>query len=122
MEKNPSLFATVLRLSPLWSFFMMTVAPGTTAPLGSVTVPVSVPLAFCAPAGRVRRMHRQHINAIGNTAVRKLHRMRRAWTVNGKPAERQAPELSVHVDLRDSNMVISPKQFVLTQTEDSILK
>src|SRR5690349_16558841 len=49
--KNPELFDTVSRLTVDASFMRTTVAPGITAPVESVTVPLMDPLADCASAG-----------------------------------------------------------------------
>ena len=50
-EKNPSSFVTVTRRSPDASLVSVTVAPGRTPPLPSVTVPLRSPVNRCANAG-----------------------------------------------------------------------
>ncbi len=50
-RKCPPSPDTSSRVTPVSSFFTVTVAPGSTAPVSSETVPVIVPLAPCARAG-----------------------------------------------------------------------
>ena len=49
-EKLPSSLVAASRAAPVRSLTTLTIAPGTTAPLGSVSVPVIVPAVFCAEA------------------------------------------------------------------------
>src|SRR3954462_15323082 len=47
---SPLVSATIVRVRPVPSLTMVTLAPGTTEPDESVTVPRIVPLTACAPA------------------------------------------------------------------------
>src|SRR5206468_7499326 len=50
-EYDPTPFVTVERLKPVFSFFTVTVAPGTTAPVLSVTVPRMLAVILWAKEG-----------------------------------------------------------------------
>ena len=50
-EYDPAPFETTERLKPVFSFFTVTVAPGTTAPVLSVTVPRMLAVILCAKDG-----------------------------------------------------------------------
>jgi|SRR5215469_9494822 len=47
IEKKPDPFETVVRTSPDDSFFMVTLAFATTAPVVSIVVPLRVPVSCC---------------------------------------------------------------------------
>src|SRR5436309_1100417 len=67
-EYDPAPFVTVERLKPVFSFLTVTVAPGTTAPVLSVTVPRRLAVILWAEDGAAnatRRIVRQIILRIG---------------------------------------------------------
>ena len=81
--KYPSELATVRRTSAVASFVNVTFALGTTAPLGSVTVPVSAAVTFCAG-----RLGAAAINRTTNIAS---HNMRfKSWSclINRPPGHK----------------------------------
>ena len=55
---SPFALVTTLRLKPVPVFTSVTVAPGTTAPVESFTIPRIVPVTAWAPAGGGARQHR----------------------------------------------------------------
>src|SRR6266851_943665 len=59
-EKLPCSLVAALRVAPVRSLTIVFDAPATTAPLGSVTVPVMVPVVFCAEVkGTKTNKHKQ---------------------------------------------------------------
>src|SRR5205085_7626953 len=50
---RPESFVTWSRLSFVWSFTSVTLAPATTAPFGSLTDPEMLPVTDCAKAGEL---------------------------------------------------------------------
>jgi hypothetical protein len=67
-EYDPDPFVTVVRLKPLFSFLTVTVAPGTTPPVLSVTVPRRLAVILWAEDGAAnatRKIVRQIILRIG---------------------------------------------------------
>src|SRR5260370_36645151 len=83
-EKLPCSLVTAWRAAPVRSLTALTVAPGTAAPLGSVTVPVIVPEVFCAEAVGVR----------GSRAAKEIAPSISAATANSELIERNLPNTS----------------------------
>src|SRR6266566_6494977 len=68
-EKLPCSLVVVVRLAPVRSLTTVTDTPGTTAPLGSVTVPVIVPVNFCACVVSGRQSARRNTHRSASFAL-----------------------------------------------------
>src|SRR6266446_1216543 len=83
-EKLPCSLVVVLRVAVVRSLVTLTVAPGTAAPLGSVTDPVIRPVIFCADTGGVKTTR----------LAKEIAPSTSATTANSEPAERNLPNAS----------------------------
>src|SRR5579864_5691649 len=76
MVYAPELLVVTLRVAPVPTDFVVTVAPLTTAPLGSVTVPVIVPVSLCPNTyteqrARTLRKHSNFVIAFMSCSLRR---------------------------------------------------
>src|SRR5438445_244958 len=121
MEKKPSPLLMVRRTSPLLSLVKMMVAPGTTAPLESATVPVRVPVVFCPNMARGR----PPMSISKSVTAGSPNRVSRPWMEASDRCRRREPDrgiraylfvpykvrtLQVPPCLRDGSLIYSDSQ------------